>query len=117
LAVCLLFFACGGDDTTSISNPRTLSVTIRNLDSIGAVHIYFDLEEPSEENLVQPKESIKAQVLAERIGQSVTVHVSKGDKPGAPAFYSTNVRVTQTSWDSGEAELRWTGTEIISIGW
>jgi hypothetical protein len=117
LAVFLLFFACGSDDTTSTPNPRTITVTINNLDTISAVHVYFDLEEPGEENLVPPKDSIIAQILARRMGHSVTVHVAEGDKPGSPAFYSRSVRVTQTSWDSGEAELRWTGTEIIPLGW
>ncbi len=117
LAVCLLFFACGSDNTTGTSNPRTITVTIKNLETARSVHVYFDLEEATEENLVPPKDSIIAQVLARQLGQSVTVHVAEGDKPGGIAFYSTTVRVTQTSWDSREAELQWNGAEIIPVGW
>ena len=117
LAVCLLFFACGGDSSTTTPNPRTITVTIRNLDNIGSVHVYFDVEEPGEANLVSPRDSIIAQVLARQMGHSVAVHVAKGDKPGGVAFYSTNIRVTQTSWDSREAELQWNGITIIPLGW
>jgi hypothetical protein len=117
LAVCVLFFACGSDSTTSSPNPRTITVTIKNLDTIGSVHVYFDLEEPTEENIVPPRDSIIAQVLARQLGHSVAVHVADGDKQGGFAFYSTNVRVTQTSWDSKEAELQWTGAEIIPVDW
>ncbi len=105
LAVCLLFFACGSDSTTTTPNPRTITVTIKNLETESSVHVYFDLEEPGEANLVPPQDSIIAQVLARQLGQSVAVHVAEGDKRGGFALYSTSVRVTQTSWDSREAEL------------
>jgi len=117
LAVCLLFFACGSDSTTTTPNPRTITVTIKNLTPASSVHVYFDLEEPNEANLVSPQDSIIAQVFARQMGHSVTVHVADGDKQGGFAFYSTNVRVTQTSWDSKEAELQWTGKTIIPLGW
>lgn len=117
LTVFVLSLACSSDKTTSPTNPRTIVVTVRNLESVSSVHVYFDLEEPTEENLIPPKGNIIAQVEARQMGQSKTVHVAKGDKPGAPAFYSTTVRVTQTSWDSREAELRWTGVEIVPVGW
>lgn len=117
LAVCFMFCACGSNSTTSTPNPRTITVTIYNLDATSSVHVYFDLEEPGEENLVSPQDSIIAQVFVRQIGQSVAVHVAAGDKPGGQAFYSTNIRVSQTSWDSREAELRWSGAEIIPMGW
>lgn len=116
-AVCLVFFACGSDSTTGTSNPRTIVVTIKNLETAASVHVYFDMGEPSEANLIPPQDSIIAQVFARQMGQSVTVNVAEGDKPGAPAFYSRSVGVTQTSWDSREAELQWTGVEIIPVGW
>lgn len=81
------------------------------------MHVYFGLEEPGEANLVSPQDSIIAQVFARQMGHSVAVHVAKANKPGSIAFYSTNVRVTQTSWDSREAELQWTGAAIIPLGW
>jgi len=117
LAVCFLLFACGSDSTTTTPNPRTITVTIKNLEATGSVHVYFELEEPTEENLVPPQDSIIAQVLARQIGHSVAVYVAEADKPGGFALYSTNVRVTQTSWDSKEAELQWTGKTIIPLGW
>ena len=117
LAVCLLCFACGSDSTTSTSNPRTISLTIRDLGTTSSVHVYFDMEKPSEANLIPSQDHIIPQGLVRQIGQSVAVHVAEGDKPGSGAFYSRNVRVTQTSWDSREAELQWTGTEIIPVGW
>ena len=116
-AVCLVFFACGSDSTTGTSNPRTIVVTIKNFETADSVHVYFDMEEPSEANLIPPRDSIIAQVLVGQLGQSVTVNVAEGDRPGEPAFYSRSVRVTQTSWDSREAELQWTGVEIIPVGW
>jgi hypothetical protein len=117
LVFCLLFFACGSDSTTGTTNPRTITVTIRNLESSSSVHIYFDLEEPSEANLVPPRDFIIAQVFASQIGHSTIVNLAEGDKPGVGAFYTRNVRVTQTSWDSWEAELQWTGAVIIPVGW
>jgi hypothetical protein len=91
-------------------------VNIRNLDEINAVHIYIDGGEPNDENLVLPKETIIAMVFAPRIGHSVTVYVAQ-NKIGSIPFYSASVRVTPTSWDSREAELHWTGNEIIPVGW
>lgn len=117
LAVCLLFFACGSDSPTTTPNPRTITVTIKNLEATGSVHVYFDLEEPAEENLVPPQDSIITQVFARQMGHFVAVHVAEADKPGSFVLYSTNVRVTQTSWDSKEAELHWTGKTIIPLGW
>jgi len=117
LAVCFLLFACGSDSTTTTPNPRTITVTIKNLETASSVYIYFDLEEPAEGNLVPPQDSIIAQVFVNQIGHSVAVHVADGDKPGGFDLYSTSVRVTQTSWDSKQAELQWTGKTIIPLGW
>jgi hypothetical protein len=117
LAVCLLLFACGSDSTAPTPNPRTITVTIKNCEGRGSVHVYFDLEEPTEENLVPPQDSIITQIFARQMGHTVAVHVAEADKPGGFVLYSTNVRVTQTSWDSKEAELHWTGKTIIPLGW
>ena len=117
LTVFVLLIACSSDKTTSPKNPRSIVVTIKNLESVKSMHIYFDLDEPTDENLVPPKDSIITQVEARQIGQSKTVHVAEGDKRGAPAFYSTTVRVTQNSWESREEELQWTGVEIVPVGW
>jgi hypothetical protein len=116
LAVCLLFFACSSESTTNAPNPRTITVTITNLDAINAVHIYFSGGDPSEENLVHPEESIITMVLANRLGHMVTVYVTQ-DKPGSLPFYSLSIRISQTSWDSGKAELHWTGSQIVPVGW
>jgi hypothetical protein len=115
-AVLFLFVACGSDSTTGTPNPRTITVTIRNLGALNAVHIYIGGGEPSDENLVLPKESIISMVFAPRMGHTVTVYVAQ-DKPGSIPFYSFSVRITQVSWDSREAELQWTGLEIIPVGW
>lgn len=116
VASLLLFFACNSDSTTSSPNPRTITVTIKNLDVVRAVHIYIGEGDPSEENLVLPNESIISMVLAPQIGHVITVYVAK-NRPGSIPFYSLNVRVSQTAWDSREAELHWTGGEIVPVGW
>lgn len=118
ILVALLFLCsgCGGDSTTGTPNPRTITVTIRNLSLSEAVHIYFDGGDPNDENLVLPSESIISMVYAPQIGHTVTVYVAQ-DKPGSIPFYSLSVRITQTSWDSRQAELQWTGAQIIPSGW
>lgn len=116
MAGCFLFFACGSDSTTGAPNPRTITVTIKNLDSLRAVHIYIGEGEPSDENLVPPKESIITMVFVPRMGYNFTVYVAQ-DKPGSLPSYSRGVRVTQTSWESRAAELHWTGGAIIPVGW
>ncbi len=116
LTVCFLFFACGSDHTTGAPDPRTITVTIKNLDARYAVHIYIGDGEPSDENLVLPKESNIAMVFAPQIGHTVTVYVAQ-DKPGSLPFYSLGIRITQTAWDSREAELHWTGAQIVPVGW
>jgi hypothetical protein len=116
ILVAIFLVSCSSDNTTSAPNPRTITVTIRNLDVVNAVHIYIGQGEPSDQNLVLPKESIISMVFVPRIGHSVTVYVAQ-DKPGSLPFFSLNVRVTQTSWDSREAELHWTGGEIVPVGW
>jgi len=116
ILVAIFLVGCGSDKPTSTPNPRTITVTIRNLDAVNAVHIYIGEGEPSEENLVLPKESIISMVFALQIGYIVTVYVAQ-NKPGSLPFFSLNVRVTQTSWDSREAELHWTGGEIVPVGW
>ena len=116
MAGCLLFFACAGDSTTSAPNPRTITVTIKNLDQFNAVHIYIGEGDPSDENLVNPKESIVTMVFVPRIGYNVTVYVAQ-DKPGSLPSYSRDIRVTQTAWESRVAELHWTGASIIPVGW
>jgi len=81
-----------------------------------AVHIYIGDGEPNDENLVLPKESLITMVHALRLGYTVTVHVAQ-DKPGSLPFYSRDVRVAETAWETRVAELRWTGKEIIPVGW
>lgn len=116
VAGCLFFGDCGTNSSTSAPEPRTIAVTIRNLDAINAVHIYIGEGEPSDANLVRPNESILSMVLALRIGYIVSVYVAQ-DKPGSLPFYSSSVRITQLSWDSMEAEIHWTGSEIVPLGW
>jgi len=116
VALLFLLSGCGSDSTTAAPNPRTITVTIRNLNLSEAVHIYFDGGDPSDENLVGPSESIISMVYAPRIGHMVTVYAAQ-DKPGSIPFYSLSVRITQTSWDSRQAELHWTGAQIIPLGW
>jgi hypothetical protein len=117
LAVCLLLCACSSDTTTSVTNPRSITVSIKNLENNRSVHVYFNQGEPSEENLVSPRGEIITQISVQNIGQSVTVHVAEGDKAVSIPFYSRDVRVTQTSWDSRQAELHWTGSSITPVGW
>jgi hypothetical protein len=116
VAIFFLCAGCGSDSTTGTPNPRTITVTIRNFSAHNAVHIYVGEGEPNDENLVLPKESIISMVFAPRMGHTVTVYVAL-DKPGSIPFYSSSVRITKASWDSREAELRWTGSEIIPVGW
>ncbi len=116
IAVCLLFFACGSDSTTGAPNPRTLTLAIKNLKATDAVHVYFETGQPGPDNLVNPQSSIQTIILAHGVGHIFSVYVDDAADPGGTALLTINVEVTATSYNSGTAELQWTGTDLLGIG-
>lgn len=117
IAVCHLFFACVSDITTGTTNPKTITVKISNLEATGAVHVYFEKEQPSSSNLVNPQSNIKSTILAHRIGHIFSVYVDDAKNPGGVALLTTNVEVTAMSFNSRTAELHWTGDDLLRIEW
>jgi hypothetical protein len=122
LPLCILlliisFSACGSENTSATDQSRNITVTIRNLEDSRAVHIYFETEQPSSSNLVNPESSIQSTILAHRIGHKFSVYVDDAADPGGTALLTTNVEVSDQSWNSQTAELHWTGSELLRIGW
>lgn len=117
LLLILIYSSCGGENTSATEQSRNITVTIRNLEESRAVYIYFETEQPADSNLVQPQSSIQSVILAHRIGHKFSVYVDDGDNPGGTALLTTNVEVTEQSWNSQTAELQWTGTDLLRIGW
>ena len=122
LPLCILllivtFYSCSSESGAETPQSRNIVVTIRNLEDQRAVHVYFETEQPSSSNLVNPQASIQANILAHRVGHIFSVYVDDAADPGGTALLTTNVEVTETSYNSGTAELQWTGTELLRIGW
>lgn len=117
LLLIISFFACSGENTSATEQSRNITVTLRNLEESRAVHIYFETEQPSSSNLVNPQSSIQSTILAHRIGHKFSVYVDDAADPGGTALLTTNVEVTEQSWNSQTAELHWTGTDLLRIGW
>jgi hypothetical protein len=122
LPLCLLlliitFISCSSESGADTPESRNIVVTIRNLEDNRAVHIYFETEQPSSGNLVNPQSSIEKTILAHRIGHIFSVYVDDAANPGGTALLTTNVEVTSTSYNSRTAELQWTGNDLLRIGW
>jgi len=117
LLLIISFSCCSSENTSANSESRNITVTLRNLEEVRAVYIYFETEQPSSSNLVNPQSSITATILAHRIGHKFSVYVDDAANPGETALLTTNVEVTEQSWNSRTAELQWTGTELLRIGW
>ncbi len=117
LLLIITFNSCSSSSGAESPDSRNIVVTLRNLEVSRAVHIYFETEKPDSENLVNPESSIQKTILAHRIGHIFSVYVDDAADPGGTALLTTNVEVTATSFNSGTAELHWTGTELLRIGW
>jgi hypothetical protein len=117
LLLIITFNSCSDSSGAESPNSRNITVTLRNLEDSRAVHIYFETEKPDSENLVNPESSIQKVILAQRIGHLFSVYVDDAADPGGTALLTTNVEVTATSWNSGTAELHWTGDNLLRIGW
>ena len=116
LLLIITFNSCSSESGAETPESRNIVITIRNSDQI-AVHIYFETEQPASSNLVNPGSSIQSTILAHRVGHIFSVYVDDAADPGGTALLTTNVEVTETSFNSGRAELEWTGTELLRIGW
>jgi len=122
LPLCLLlliitFISCSGDSGSSSPTSRNIVVTIRNLEDQRAVYIYFETEQPASSNLVNPQSSIQTTIIAHRVGHRVSIYVKDASDLDLLPLVTTNVVVTEASFNSGTAEVQWTGTEILFIGW
>ncbi len=117
LLLILTFNSCSDSSGAETPDSRNITVTLRNLEDSRAVHIYFETDKPDSTNLVNPGSSIQKTVLAHRIGHKFTVYVHDAANPEGTALLTTNVEVTSVSFNSGTAELHWTGTDLLRIGW
>jgi hypothetical protein len=117
LILIITFNACESSSGADTPESRNIVVTIRNLEDQRAVHIYFETEQPGSENLVNPQSSIQATILAHRVGHIFSIYVDDAADPGGTALLTTNVEVTSASYNSGTAELHWTGSDLLRIGW
>ncbi len=117
LLLIITFNSCSSESGADTPESRNIVVTIRNLEDQRAVHVYFETEQPSAENLVNPQSSIEKTILAHRVGHIFSVYVDDAADPGGTALLTTNVEVTSASFNSGTAELHWTGSELLRIGW
>jgi hypothetical protein len=116
LLLIITFNSCSSESGAETPQSRNIVVTIRNSDQI-AVHVYFETEQPSSNNLVNSGSSIQSTILAHRVGHIFSVYVDDAADPGGTALLTTNVEVTSTSFNAGTAELEWTGTELLRFGW
>jgi len=117
LLLVITFNSCSSSSGAETPESRNITVTLRNLEDSRAVHIHFETDSPSSENLVNPGSSIQKIVLAHRIGHRFTVYVHDAADPEGTALLTTNVEVTSVSFNSGTAELHWTGDDLLRIGW
>lgn len=117
LLLIIFYSSCGSDSTSENEQSRTITVTLRNLEDARAVHIYFETQHPDQSTLVNPGSNITTAILARRVGHNFNVYVDDAANPGGVPLLTTSVTVTQTSWNSREAELRWNGTTLERIGW
>lgn len=117
LLLVITFNSCESSSGAETPDSRNITVTLRNLEDSRAVHIYFETESPSSENLINPGSSIQKIVLAHRIGHKFTVYVIDAADPEGTPLLTTNVEVTATSFNSGTAEIHWTGSDLLRIGW
>lgn len=112
----ITFISCS-ESGSSTPTSRNIVVTLRNLEDQRAVHIYFETDQPSDDNLVNPQSSIQTTIIAHRVGHRVSVYVKDAANLEALPLMTTNVVITETSYNSGTAEASWTGTELLFIGW
>ena len=117
LLLIIAFNSCSSESGADTPESRNIVVTIRNLETDRAVHVYFETEQPSDSNRVEPQQSIESTILAHRIGHIFSVYVDDAADPGGTALLTTNVEVTAASYNSGTAELHWTGDTLLRIGW
>jgi hypothetical protein len=117
LLLVITFNSCESSSGAETPDSRNITVTLRNLEDSRAVHIYFETDQPDSTNLVNPQSSIQKTLTAHRIGHRFTVYVDDAADPGGTALLTTNVEVTSASFNSGTAELHWTGDDLLRIGW
>jgi hypothetical protein len=112
----ITFISCS-ESGSSTPTSRNIVVTLRNLEDQRAVHIYFETEQPAASNLVNPQSSIETTIIAHRVGHRLSVYVKDASDLELLPLETTNVVVTEASYNSGTAEVHWTGTELQFIGW
>jgi len=117
LILIITFNSCSSSSGADTPTSKNIAVTLRNLEDARGVHIYFETEQPNDNNLVNPESSIVKEIVAHRIGHIFSVYVDDAADPGGTALLTTNVEVSSASYNSGTAELHWTGSELLRIGW
>jgi len=91
---------------------RTITVILKN-SGTEAVHIFLEGQTINENNLVPPGKTKTTSFLAKSIGHKVSFYVSKDDV----VIFTTNCAVSQSSWESRQAEVEWTGEALLCASW
>ena len=113
----MFFSACASDSENLTPTARDLVVTLRNLDD-AAVHMFFEGNNVSPENLVNPQSSIQVTVTMQRVGHLYSFYVyDAADPEGVPIWTEVSIVVSEQSYNSQTAELHWTGDELLKVGW
>ena len=112
----LFFCACSGSESQA-EEYRVITITIRNQESDRDVHIYFGTDEVNQDNFIARNSSIQSEILAKATGHTFNVYVEDAANLEDIPLLTTNVTVTDTSWNARVAELHWTGAELQPVGW
>lgn len=91
---------------------RTITVIMKNLGT-EAVHIFLEGQMINENNLIPAGESGTTSFLAKSLGHKVSFYVARDEV----VIYTTNCAVSQSSWDSRQAEVDWTGKALLCASW
>jgi len=115
VGVLLCLGACKSDSDEG--GPRTITVTIRNMEAVRTIHVFFETDSPREQNRIAPGASIETVIQAQAVGWGLAVYVK--DAADLEGYYLTTDQITvgETSWANGVAEIQWDGTDLNMINW
>lgn len=115
VGVLLCLGACKSDSDEG--GPRNITVTIRNMEAVRTVHIYFESDYAREQNKLVPGASMETVIQAQAVGWGLAVYVKDAADPGETHLEYTQVTVGEASWASGTAEIQWDGNQLNMINW
>jgi len=115
VGVLLCLGACKSDSDDS--GPRNITVTIRNMEAVRTIHVYFETDKPNDNNRIAPGASIETAIRAQEVGWGLAVYVKDAADPAGHHLEYSSITVGQASWDSGRAELQWDGIALVMLNW